>query len=730
MTRIQYPLRLLILLLFIGGPVSSSYTKPETGGVLAARHVLERALGKQAASFRLSLMPARDTVETFEVSAAGGVVSIRGTSPVALVRGAYQYLRTAGHGMICWSGSNVRLPGRLPEMPRTVVQSPYKYRQYFNICAFGYSTVWWDWTRWEREIDWMALHGINMPLAMVGQTSVWQRVWESFGIPRDSLQSFFVGPAFLPWHWMGNIDRHEGPLPQSWIDSQELLQKKILNRLKELGMTPIVPTFSGFVPEAFQRRFPVERVSEHRHWSSLPDSDRTFALVPGSPMFQEIGKRFIEEYRRTFGPAKYYLADSFNELDVPVTPEHRYEELAAYGDAVFQSIHRADPDGVWVMQGWIFFNAASFWDSLSTQALLSRVPDKQMMIVDMANEQFHGWKVQHGFYGKQWIYSTIHNFGGNTQLRGDLKVYASDPPTPLKSPERGNLVGYGLSPEGVENNEVVYELLSDMAWKTEPADLHAWLHDYCVSRYGSVTPGVERAWLLLNEAVYSGVIKHHTVFAFQHRPAIPPRREAFYDGRIEEALNLMLKDAKLLRGSKLFTNDLIDVAVYAIGNRIDTTLADACRAHESSDPAKRDSLAWYADTMIRQLDGIVNTRPDLRLERWIGMAKAEGQSEFEKKLYERNARKQITVWGGPDLHEYASKVWSGLIRDFYAERWRQFFKLLRDGSTSAEAQERVRLWDEEWGSQTGLSSPESVKDVLSAIQAITGSRKTEARVEH
>ena len=28
---------------------------------------------------------------------------------------------------------------------------------------------WWDWARWERELDWMALHGINLPLAFVGE---------------------------------------------------------------------------------------------------------------------------------------------------------------------------------------------------------------------------------------------------------------------------------------------------------------------------------------------------------------------------------------------------------------------------------------------------------------------------------------------------------------------------------------------------------------------------------
>jgi hypothetical protein len=38
--------------------------------------------------------------------------------------------------------------------------------------------VWWDWRRWEKEIDWMALQGINLPLAFTGQEAVWQKVFK------------------------------------------------------------------------------------------------------------------------------------------------------------------------------------------------------------------------------------------------------------------------------------------------------------------------------------------------------------------------------------------------------------------------------------------------------------------------------------------------------------------------------------------------------------------------
>jgi hypothetical protein len=36
----------------------------------------------------------------------------------------------------------------------------------------SYSYVWWDWQRWEYEIDWMVLNGINLVYAHTGIENV------------------------------------------------------------------------------------------------------------------------------------------------------------------------------------------------------------------------------------------------------------------------------------------------------------------------------------------------------------------------------------------------------------------------------------------------------------------------------------------------------------------------------------------------------------------------------
>ena len=78
----------------------------------------------------------------------------------------------------------------------------FRFRYYQNVCTVSYSFAWWNWTRWEREIDWMAMNGINLPLAFNGQEAIWQRVYLKMNLTQQDLDKHFGGPAFLAWYVM------------------------------------------------------------------------------------------------------------------------------------------------------------------------------------------------------------------------------------------------------------------------------------------------------------------------------------------------------------------------------------------------------------------------------------------------------------------------------------------------------------------------------------------------
>jgi len=700
----------------IGMAAEEGSPAPDSKQVMEpVRALMMRLLGDRAEEFFTESIEPENGRDTYEVKAEGGKVTLRGSSIIAITRALYDYLRNATNSQVTWSGVHLNLPRPLPDFPDKRITTPYKFRLYYNVCAFGYTTAFWDWERWERELDWMALHGINMPLAMVGEEAIWQKVWNSYGLTNDELKQYFSGPAFLPWHRMGNLNKHDGPLPQGWIEENKELQKKILNRMRQLGMTPVVPAFSGFVPPTLGKHHPLAVVQKMAPWAGFSDSFQTYMLSPKSSLFVEIGKKFIEEYRREYGECHYYLSDSFNEMEVPVTKEGRYGELAEFGEAVYRSIVAGDPTGTWIMQGWLFYNSSQFWDTLSARALLSRIPDDRMIIIDLANEFWHGWKEQKGFYGKQWIYSVIHNFGGNNPLNGALKLFAEDPAKALQDPERGNLVGFGISPEGIENNEVIYELLTDVAWSGKTLHLDEWLGQYSTSRYGSYPVEMARCWQLLLQSTYDKP-QNNVRYGFQQRPGPRLRSEVGSGRLLEAAVKLFLSCHGSLEASQLYRNDLVELAAQAAGSAADRYLTYAGNLQLRGDHENRDRVLGCAIALMRQMDKLLSGRPDMRLERWITYARRWGRTEEEKDYYERDARRQVTVWGGPYLSEYAAKVWSGLIRDYYARRWELYYEHIGDSLPFD-----IGRWEENWITTPDNLTPEEKFDnpLMGANEVLT-----------
>lgn len=653
--------------------------------------LLNRIIPGRASEFHLSLISnTKGNRDEFIVEASNGIVDIKGNSKIALTRGIYYYLRNATHSMVTWSGNHLDLPKTLPNFPRIKITSPYKYRLYYNVCTFGYTSAFWDWNHWQKEIDWMALHGINMPLAMVGQEAIWQEVWKSLGVSDKDLSNYFTGPAFLPWNRMGNINKHDGPLPQSYINKSQILQKKILHRMRELGMNPVVPAFSGYVPEAITKIYPEAKIIRMKPWDGFPPDDGTYMLSPLSKHFKEIGKKFIEEYQKVYGHSHFYLADAFNEMTVPVSKENRYSELADFGRAIFNSINNGDSTGVWVMQGWLFHSDASFWDTSSVKAFLKDVPDNRMIIIDLANESFHGWKKLHGFFGKKWIYSIVHNFGGHNQYFGNLPFYAKNPIAMLSDSTHGNLVGFGLSPEGIENNEVVYELLTDMAWVNKSPNLGNWIANYCLDRYGAYPTHMRKAWKYLLNSIYSTTLEFPHYF-YQLSPRLSEYNDFLSSASFDSAVVNFFRCADSLSNNKLYLDDAIQMAAQLASTKVDFLLNRAVYWHLNQNYNERDKAFQDAFILLNKIDELLNAHPLYRLKRWVDFAREWGNDETESNYYEEDAKRQITVWGGPNLSEYAAKVWNGLIKGYYLQRWKLFADSLRTGSRY-----NIYNWEEKW----------------------------------
>lgn len=660
-----------------------------------AKKLIERQIGNKAKDITYQAIPSVDGKETFGVVAKGGKLTLKGSSAVAICYAFHTYMREACNSMKTWSGEHINLPKKWNAYVLENQTTPYTYRYFLNVCTFGYTTPYWDWSRWEKEIDWMALRGVNMPLATVASEAIAERVWLKMGLTKDEIREFFTAPAHLPWHRMGNLNTWDGPLSDAWQDGQIEMQHQIINRMRELGMEPIAPAFAGFVPMAFAEKHPDTKF-KHLTWGGFDDKFNAYVLPPDSPFFEQIGKLFIEEWEKEFGKNTYYLSDSFNEMELPVEKddvEGKHNLLSKYGESIYRSIAAGNSDAVWVTQGWTFGYQHSFWDKNSLQALLSRVPDDKMIIVDLGNDYpkwvwntEQTWKVHDGFYGKKWIFSYVPNFGGKTLLTGDMQMYATSSDEALQSKKCGNLIGFGSAPEGLENNEVVYELLADMGWSNKAINLDNWLESYCTARYGAYPENMKKAWSLLRNTGYSSLYSYPR---FTWQTVVPDKRRISKFDCSEEfmqAVELFLSCSEELKGSKLYVNDAIEFASYYISAKADKLYVNALIEDIKGNNTLAEDNLNKSISMLVDVDRLLASHPTCSLEEWVRLARDRGVTTVEKDSYEANAKRLITTWGGIQ-EDYAARFWSGLIKDYYIPRMKMYFSKQRSELDS---------WEEKW----------------------------------
>ena len=676
---------------------------------------------------KLELIEKCDGKDQYEITIRNGRAEIKGSSGVALCRGYYDLVKSQGAGIRSWSGQRNEMPEQLADQPARRVVSPVEHHYYFNVVTYGYTMPYWDWERWEQEIDWMALHGIDMPLALVANEAISARVWKKLGLTDDEINAYFVGPAHLPWMRMGNISGLDTPLPESWHTTQVELQHKILDRMRALGMKPICPAFAGFVPEAIQQHYPDAKLTE-THWGG---AFRNWMLDPEQELFSRIGQMFIEEWEAEFGPCEYYIADSFNEMEIPFPPKgtpERYTLLASYGDKVYQAIKAGNPNAVWVMQGWMFGYQRDIWDYETLAALLSKVPNDKMLLLDLAvdyNMHFWhstpNWEFYKGFIDKPWVYSVIPNMGGKTGLTGVLDFYANGHLAALQSPNRGRLTAIGMAPEGIENNEVIYELVTDASWRSDSIDIRQWLHDYSANRYGSCPALVDSAWNNLLASVY-GTFTDHPRYNWQFRPGSVSKGSINASPAFFRAIE-QFAAADELQESPLYRTDLIEYAAIYLGGKAELLIQAIDRAYMLHNTEEAERLEKQFTHIMLGMDRLLESHPTLRLERWLDFAKAYGTTDSLRHYYEKNARRIVTIWG-PPVDDYSARIWSGLIRDYYLPRWQHYFASRRSGEPFDFA-----AWERDWvENQRGLSAVEPYDDpVAAACQLIDETRQITAQ---
>ena len=656
--------------------------------------------------FQAELIFSENGNDLFELESKGGKVIIRGNNVLAIAKGLNWYLKYYCHTAVSYYKADpIQLPETLPLVDGKIHKESICPDKFFlNYCTFGYTMPWWDFADWERLIDWMALNGINMPLAITGQEAIWQKVWEQYDMTDEQIRTYFTGPAHLPWHRMTNIDVWQGPLPQSYLDHQLTLQKQILKRERELGMKPILPAFAGHVPGILKESHPEADIKKLKAWAGFPEEYNTFFLDPKDPLFTEIQKDYLEEQTRQFGTDHIYGADPFNEL---IPPSWEPEYLAGVAATIYNSMAAVDPEAQWLQMAWLFYHKGKDWTKPRIEAMLRAVPQDKMILLDYYVEYKEIRKRTDAFFGQPYIWCYLGNFGGSTSIIGDLDELDTRMTSLFEDEKAGNLTGVGGTLEAFSPNMVFFDYLFEKPWAPGAVDMEAWLADFAQSRCGQSDENLSNAWNLLFEKIYV----HQSTSRASTHIATQPSLEKWgskyanptihYDNKdLLNVWRLMLLAENKERDSYL--QDLVMVASQAVANHV-TPVRDAMvTAYRAGDVAAFEKKAAELLELIKDVDQIAATRDELLLGAWINDAKAFGKDEAERKYYAQNARNLLATWGPKNniLNDYANRHWAGLVGDYYYGRWALFISELRTSLKSGQGFDKKvfksKVADYEW----------------------------------
>lgn len=604
----------------------------------------------------------------FSITAQNGKIHVKANNYISAFHGIYCYLKEYCNVQLSWcANQEIHISSLVMFDGEFHKEIEQKYRVYMNYCTLDYSMCWWDFERWEKEIDFMAMNGINMPLAVVGTEAVWYETLLQFGFTKKEALDFISGPAFWAWQLMTNIEGYLPPENEKYVYERLELGRKILQRYLEFGMYPIQQGFSGHVPVLLRKKYPKAKILMQNGWCRYP---KTAQLDPLDPLFFEFGTVYLNKMNELLGNHHFIACDPFHEGTPPKSSRAYLNDV---GKAINRLYENFDSESVWVMQAWTM-----------RKHIVKAVPKNRLLILDLNSEKT---PQNDNCWGYPVVSGMLHDFGGKNSMQGKLKQHSENAYFKLKN-GGANVVGSGMFMEGIEQNPVVYDLQFELLTTAQAIDLDKWLDKYILRRYGKFDKTLRKAWEILLETCYrsDGYEENAVGSVVASRPQMIPtqagpccKNKLYYDtDKFEKAVELYLSVSEDFKESDGYQYDLCDLTRQAMSNRFHKEQIKFAAAYKKKNISAVEEIAKKQLSLLADMDTLLSHRKEFCFSRWINDCHNLATDEKEKRYFDINARTLLTSWGDIrsttwSLYDYAWREWSGLIKEYYYKRWKMFY---------------------------------------------------------
>ena len=639
----------------------------------------------------------------FTVESLRGKIILISNSGVGLASAFNCYLKEVCKCHISRFGKQVKLPKTLPAVNGKIDRTTtFKHRYAYNYCTHSYSMAFWNEEQWQKEIDFLAMSGVNLVLDILGMEEVYRRFLTKLGYRHREIKNFLVGPSYYAWMYMGNICSIGGPIHDNFFYEKCQMARRNHRRMQALGMDIVLQGYMGIVPRDIQKKDRDVPVIEQGKWKGI---EQPLIISPDSAHYVKYAKLFYESQKEVFGDITHFYAGDIGHEGGKLSKSKAKESYTN----VMQSMLSFDKDAMWVVQCWALNPNKLFTNSLK------QYRDNHILMIDLNTE-----KINHNAnsfsrlakYGNV-LCGLLNNFGGRHGLYGNINEI---PKMVKTTSQRPNFKGIALTAESTNVNPIVTDIFFSCIWE-DVSDVEEWAKEYAIRRYGKENEHINESMKILLKTVYgsdNGPLSFGATETMGCRRPLDPESKMFTargtvkipysKDEFDEAVKFFLKDFDKFKDNECYIYDAVDLLRQSIANKLTGLVKKTVSAYKSKDYLVCVEYGDKLLSLLDTLDRVLLNSKDFSFSSYIEPVceYTDKLDDFTKELYMINAKALITTWycrllsDDGNLHDYAHRQLGDLVNSFHKMRWEKFIeqvKIEMDGGKQTEIDWFKVEWD-------------------------------------
>ena len=640
--------------------------------------------------------------EYFSVASLQEKIVLTSNTGVGLASAFNCYLKEVCGCHVSRFGKQVRLPKKLPSVSGKIDKTTsFTHRYAYNYCTHSYSTAFWNEEQWQKEIDFLAMNGVNLVLDILGMEEVYRRFLTKLGYRHREIKNFITGPSYYAWFYMGNVCSIGGPVHDNFFYEKCQLARRNHRRMQTLGMNVILQAYTGMVPRDISKKDSDIPTIEQGKWKGI---EQPLIVSPDSAYYVKLAKLFYECQKEVFGDITHFYAGDIGHEGGKLRKNTAKESYKN----VMETLLSYDKKAMWVVQCWALNPNKTF-----TKAVKD-FREKHILMLDLNTE-----KINHNAnsfsrlanYGNV-LCGLLNNFGGRNGLYGDINKIPHMIDTCSKRP---NFKGIALTAESVNVNPVVTDIYFDCIWN-KIDNVGEWAEKYAARRYGKENENIREAYEILLKTAYGtdvGVTSFGATETMGCRRPLDPEAKIFtargnvkipYSEKdFDKAVSLFLKDYDKFKDNECYIYDAVDLLRQSLSNKLTPLVRKTVSAYKSKDYLVCIEYCNRLISMLDTLDRVLLNSKYHSFSSYIEPVReySDKLDDFTRELYMINAKALITTWycrllcDDGNLHDYAHRQLGDLVNSFHKMRWEKFSEQVK-AETDGHKPKEIDWFRVEW----------------------------------